>query len=847
MSIRYKLIATLTIVLTLVVGCGKSEPTTTDTPLPPPPTQTSVPPTNTPLPPAATLAPPTATPVPPAATQTPIPPTAEPSPTAIPATEPDVTGDTWFKIYGARQNDVANGVLLADDGGYFIVGVTNLEYEPERRGDVYLIRTNAAGDILWEKTYGGEGYEAGATAFQTSDGGLIISGATNSLGAGGIDIYLIKVDQDGNELWSKTFGGPLDEVGAAWPMDDGGYMLGGNIVDPNDPVVDNPGVAGYAGFAGRSNVYLARTDSDGNVLWSRTFGGENNVLASGAVQTPDGGFVILATIMYFPDNDDDIYLLKVDENGDEVWSRTWERGMSSGYGLVQTSDGNYLVTGPYSSPDDMDRSIRDFLFVKFDAEGNEIWSSTFGDPDIIDYAQVLAATKDGGYVAAGWAVRDLITWDEDIVIVKTDESGQLLWEQIVETDAHSMFGNVLQHPDGGYVIAGSIFNGRNFDIFLIKTDSQGNLTATSEPAAAAPALAVSFEQSAQTFPSVPTFQIGLGDLDGDGDLDAVFANGQSNFSRVWLNDGNGHFADTGQQLTQQGHGVDVGDLDGDGDLDLFLTCHGLGGSGSGKPSKVYLNDGSAVFHDSGQDVGDTDLSGNAVDLADIDGDGDLDAMIRYYQHSNGVYLNDGEGRFTASDMTFPDDSVWGDLDSDGDVDVFYKQDGVGYESMLNDGMGNFVQRWVHKDSTAMTYGDMALGDVDNDGDLDAVVTNGDRRFTAHPALVFQNDGAGQFVDSGQRLSAVNNAGVSLGDLNGDRYLDLVLTDFEKPNQIWINDGAGQFIDSGFRFGDGQFFRHSSLGDLDQDGDLDIFLATFGIDRGPNEIWFNKIESTETEE
>jgi len=504
--------------------------------------------------------------------------------------DPGVTSDTWFKTYGGNQNDVGNVVLLADDGGFFIVGATNLEFEPEQQGDIYLIRTNAAGEILWEKTYGEEGYEAGRTVFQTSDGGLMISGVTNSLGAGGMDVYLIKVDQDGNELWSKTFGGPLDEMAGAWPMDDGGYILGGNIVDPNDVVVDNPGVAGYAGLAGRSNIYLARTDSDGNEIWSRTFGGENNVLASGGIQTPDGGFVILATILYFPDNDDDIYLLKVDENGDEVWSRTWERGMSSGYDLVQTPDGNYLVTGPYSPPDDMDRSIRDFLFVKFDPEGNEIWMSTFGDPDVIDYGSVLAETTDGGYVAAGWMVRDLITWDEDIVMVKIDESGQLLWEQIIETDAHSMFGTMLQHPDGGYVIAGSISNGRNFDIFMIKTDSQGNVTAASEPAAAAPALAVSFEQSAQTFPSVPTFQIGLGDLDGDGDLDAVFANAGSNYSQVWLNDGSGHFTATGQQLTQQGHGIDVGDLDGDGDLDVFITRHN-----NTQLSEVYLNDGDAVF------------------------------------------------------------------------------------------------------------------------------------------------------------------------------------------------------------------------------------------------------------
>jgi CubicO group peptidase (beta-lactamase class C family) len=502
MATRYKGIATIMIVLTLAAGCVAAEPAATPmpptvTPIPPTatavlPTDTPVPPTATALPPTATSIPPTATPIPPAITpmpptHTPIPPTAEPSPTVTPTPKPGVTGDTWFKTYGGDQDNVGWDALLADDGGFFIVGTTNLEFEPEQQGDIYLIRTNAAGEILWEKTYGGQGYEEGVTAFQTSDGGLIISGMTNSFGAGGMDVYLIKVDQDGNELWSKTFGGPLDEMAGAWPMDDGGYILGGNIVDPNDVVAD-PGAPGYGGFAGRSNIYLARTDADSNELWSCTFGGENNVLAGGAVQTPDGSVLILATIVYFPDSGDDILLLKVDENGNEVWSRTWEQGTLSAEDLIETSDGNYLISASYTPPEITDHSEADFLFIKVDPEGNEIWTSIFGAPGVIDYGAMLVEAADGGYVAAGGTGRSLLEWDEDIVLIKINENGQLLWQQIIETDTHNMFGTMFQHPDGGYVIVGSTARGRQFDIFLIKTDAQGNVTAASEPAATAPAL-----------------------------------------------------------------------------------------------------------------------------------------------------------------------------------------------------------------------------------------------------------------------------------------------------------------------------------------------------------------------
>jgi len=114
-------------------------------------------------------------------------------------------------------------------------------------------------------------------------------------------------------------------------------------------------------------------------------------------------------------------------------------------------------------------------FIKIDPEGNELWTSTFGDPDMIDYGSVLAQTLDGGFVTAGERVTDLYTWDADISLVKIDGDGELVWEQIIKTDAHCVFGTILQHPDGGYVIAGSAFNGRAFDIFMIKTDAEGNV------------------------------------------------------------------------------------------------------------------------------------------------------------------------------------------------------------------------------------------------------------------------------------------------------------------------------------------------------------------------------------
>ena len=251
----------------------------------------------------------------------------------------------------------------------------------------------------------------------------------------------------------------------------------------------------------------------------------------------------------------------------------------------------------------------------------------------------------------------------------------------------------------------------------------------------------SFELSPEEYDSAPTVQVALGDLDDDGDLDAVFANMSFDPSQVLLNNGHGSFVDTGQPLTEQGHGVGVGDLDGDGDLDLFITCAGYAPDGvqHDLPSVVYLNLGDGFFVDSGQDLGDTAPGGNAVSLADVDADGDLDAFVVYYGEPARVYLNDGSGAFTLSPQ----------------------------------GLGSSNRAWI------------ALGDLNNDGHVDAFVSR-----VYSPNEIWLNDGHGTFSDSGLRLGGYGlTRSVDLGDLDGDGDLDVFVArrDVEgAPNEVWVN-------------------------------------------------------------
>ncbi len=453
MSIQMRTVIIVFLIGTLLTGCGQAEPAPTATA-----TTASVPPTTLPILPTATPSP----------TATPIPLTATSQPTAIPT--PEIPHILWDKTYHKTSGDMGEDVLVADDGGFYIVGTAGLDMTGAGlSGDVYLIRTDANGAVLWEKTYGGDKAEEGLSIIRTSDGNLLLSGMTKSSGAGGADAYLIKVDLAGKEIWSKAFGGPLDESASVRELADGSFMLWGNSVDPNDIIAD-PGAAGYGGYAGRSNVYLAKVDAAGNPLWSHTFGGKNNLLASGGVESPDGGFVVLASLLRFPEPGDDSYLLKVDKNGNQVWDRTWEEGTTSAFDLIRTADDHYLIAAAYAPADDTARSKADFLFIKVDQQGKDVWTSNFGDPVMMDYPMAVTQAADGGYLAAGDWSKDMSGTPSGLIsITKIDRDGKLVWEKTIKPGRHNVLRTWLQLADGTCLLVGSRLMQR-FEIYLMKVD-----------------------------------------------------------------------------------------------------------------------------------------------------------------------------------------------------------------------------------------------------------------------------------------------------------------------------------------------------------------------------------------
>ncbi|MGD9099002.1 MAG: FG-GAP-like repeat-containing protein, partial [Anaerolineae bacterium] len=284
-----------------------------------------------------------------------------------------------------------------------------------------------------------------------------------------------------------------------------------------------------------------------------------------------------------------------------------------------------------------------------------------------------------------------------------------------------------------------------------------------------------------------------------------------------------------------GNSLDIalGDVDGDGDLDVLVANAG------NQPQDVYLNDGSGAF--SAHSVSPTFGGGRSesVALGDVDGDGDLDALVANYGAAQVVRLNDGTGRFISHPLTstFGDaaglsrDIALGDVDGDGDLDAVIANDGnQAQEIHLNDGTGRFVPH-----PTAHTFGGgqssaIALGDVDDDGDLDALVANAINQ----SQVVYRNDGTGRFTPHAT-FGGGNSRDIDLGDVDGDGDLDTLVANLLAPQEVYLNDGDGNFASS-HTFGSAGFSYAIALGDVDDDGDLDALVANYSGQ--PQEVYLN---------
>jgi hypothetical protein len=367
----------------------------------------------------------------------------------------------WQKTFGGSKGDIASSVQQTTDGGYIIVGETwSFGAGSE---DVYLIKTEPNGNEEWQKTFGGSKGDVAFSVQQTSDGGYIITGYTKSYSAGWEDVYLIKTEPNGNIMWQKTFGGTSSDRGTSVQQtSDGGFIIAG-------------GTQSFG--AGVFDVYLIKTDPNGNSDWQKTFGGSDSELGYSVKQTSDGGYIITGETHSYGAGFEDVYLIKTDPNGNSEWEKTFggsydDRGKS----VQQTSDGGYIVVGSTAS---FGAGSYDVYLIKADPNGIKKWQKTFGGSVGFygDWGSSVQQTLDGGYIIAG--SYNLFDGMYDVYLIKTDPNGDSQWQKTFGGSSIDFAYSVQQTSDGGYIIVGdtSSYGAGVRDVYLIKLCTDGTLSA----------------------------------------------------------------------------------------------------------------------------------------------------------------------------------------------------------------------------------------------------------------------------------------------------------------------------------------------------------------------------------
>ena len=318
----------------------------------------------------------------------------------------DVDGrKIWERAYDEGHITRGYSIIEANDGGYLIAGeIINVPQVIEK--NVYLQKINDEGDLLWTKQFGGSENDAGRRVIPSAnDGGYLIIGNTSSFGNGGSDVYLVKIDDDGNQEWSNTYGTAGDDAGLGAVETSNGYLVTGS---------------GFNDATNSKDIYVFRIDFEGNVLWDdKFFGTDQFDEGLDIVATQDGNFALIGNNGGVAQ---DVSLIKLAPNGSEIWSKKFGSNFlsASAFEMVATAEGDLVFAGVVEPTGDNN----DAFLAKYDLDGNEIWSKIIGRSFTFDWAEGLALTEDKGFAVVGY--NSLVgIFNNDVSFIKTNAQGDV--------------------------------------------------------------------------------------------------------------------------------------------------------------------------------------------------------------------------------------------------------------------------------------------------------------------------------------------------------------------------------------------------------------------------------------
>jgi len=363
---------------------------------------------------------------------------------------------TWFRHYGGTSDDYGKSIQQTSDGGYIVAGET--ESFTYGNADFAIYKLNSSGNKVWFKHYGGSDWEEAFSIQQTSDGGYIVAGYTGSYTYGYDDFAIYKLNSSGNKTWFKHYGGTdFDSARSIQQTSDGGYIVAGDTTSYT-----------HGGY----DFAIYKLNSSGNKVWFKHYGGSQDDHGHSIQQTSDGGYIVGGRTESFTYGGMDFAIYKLNSNGNKIWFKHYG-GMSNEWGrsIQQTSDGGYIVAGYTES---YTYGNYDFAVYKLNSSGNKVWFKHYGGTSH-DHSWSIQQTSDGGYVVAGESYSYSYGL-YDFAIYKLNSLGNKIWFKHYGGTAWEVATSIQQTTDGGYVVTGRTdsYTHGGTDIGIYKLDSNGN-------------------------------------------------------------------------------------------------------------------------------------------------------------------------------------------------------------------------------------------------------------------------------------------------------------------------------------------------------------------------------------
>lgn len=366
---------------------------------------------------------------------------------------------TFERSYGGQFYDMGNVVIETPDHNFLVFGTTRSVSNDTT--DAYLLRLDENGDTLWTNIYGGKLWDSGIAIAASSDEGYVLALASNSINPENYDVHLVKIQENGDTLWTRTYGGPdTDYVHAMQSTSDDGYVVLAHTLS-------------YG--MGSLDFYLLKFDVNGDTLWTRTYGDTGSEWGGFVQETTDQGYILTGDTHSFQDPNGDIYLIKTDSFGDTLWTRTYGGPeYDRAYHVLQMPDGGYLLSGKTESFGNADQNG---YLLRTNSAGDTLWTKVFGGSQTCSLSW-CERTSDGNYVAVG-SIRGIGVATVDAYLIKFDSDGNILWTRNFGGPEHDLANCVKETQDGGLIIVGgteSFTVGQDDDVYIIKTNDAGNFT-----------------------------------------------------------------------------------------------------------------------------------------------------------------------------------------------------------------------------------------------------------------------------------------------------------------------------------------------------------------------------------